>query len=447
MGRRSKTKSLVVWMNGERVGLWSVLPSNIHEFRYDGSWLELPEVRPISLSMPIVTTEYAYKGQVVEAFFENLLPDSVDIRRRLQRRFSVETDSAFDLLAKIGRDCVGAIQLSPEGESPQDVRTISAEPLDEAGVARILRRVVASPEFGQADDDDFRISIAGVQEKTALLWNEGHWCKPLRSTPSSHIFKLPLGFVGVMQADMSESVENEWLCAKIVEAFGLPVAHCDIADFEDQHVLIVERFDRRLSADRRWWVRLPQEDMCQATGTPPGAKYENEGGPGMVRIMDLLIGSRNAMIDRRNFLKAQVLYWLLAAPDGHAKNFSIFLEPQGRFSLTPLYDVLSAYPVLGHGKDKLAPQKLTMAMLVIGINRCNRWGQITTSRWRSTASKCRAQGEIEGILHELIEETPKAIEAVSSMLPHGFPSTVSEPILEGIQAAVERLRKGITLEV
>ncbi|SLM18454.1 regulator with hipB [uncultured spirochete] len=447
MGRKSKTKGLVVWMNGERVGVWSILPSNIHEFRYDGSWLEFPDVRPISLSMPIVTKDYIYKGQVVEAFFENLLPDSVDIRRRLQRRFSVETDSAFDLLAQIGRDCVGAIQLLPEGESPQDVRTISAEPLDEAGVARILRQVVASSGFGQAGDDDFRISIAGVQEKTALLWNEGQWCKPMRSTPSSHIFKLPLGFVGVMQADMSDSVENEWLCAKIVEAFSLPVAHCDIADFEDQHVLIVERFDRRLSADRRWWIRLPQEDMCQATGTPPGAKYENEGGPGMVRIMDLLIGSRNALVDRRNFLKAQVLYWLLAAPDGHAKNFSIFLEPQGRFSLTPLYDVLSSYPILGHGNNKLAPQKLTMAMSVFGKDTHKKWAHITASHWRTTASKCRAQGEIEGILHEVIEETPKAIEAVSSALPDGFPSTVSEPILEGIQVAVERLRKGIVPEV
>lgn len=443
MGRKSKRKRLVVWMNGERVGVWSILPSNIHEFRYDASWLDFSEVRPLSLSMPIINAEYAYTGPVVEAFFENLLPDSVDIRRRLQRRFSVQTDSAFDLLAEIGRDCVGAIQLLPEGKSPQDIRTISAEPLDEAGVARLLRRVVALPGFGQADGDDFRISIAGAQEKTALLWHEGQWCKPLGATPSSHIFKLPLGFVGAIQADMRESVENEWLCARIVEAYGLAVARCEIADFEDQHVLIVERFDRKLSADHRWWIRLPQEDMCQATGTPPEIKYEREGGPGIVEIMGLLAGSRNPLLDRRNFLKAQVLYWILAAPDGHAKNFSIFLESQGRFSLTPLYDVLSSYPILGHGNNKLAPQKLTMAMSVVGKNRHNKWAYITASDWLTTASKCRAQGDIEKILQELIEATPKVIEIVSSALPDGFPSTVSEPIFEGIQRAVERLRKGI----
>ncbi len=443
MGRKSKRKRLVVWMNGERVGVWSILPSNIHEFRYDTSWLDFSEVRPLSLSMPIINAEYAYTGPVVEAFFENLLPDSVDIRRRLQRRFSVQTDSAFDLLAEIGRDCVGAIQLLPEGKSPQDIRTISAEPLDEAGVARLLRRVVALPGFGQADGDDFRISIAGAQEKTALLWHEGQWCKPLGATPSSHIFKLPLGLVGAIQADMRESVENEWLCARIVEAYGLAVARCEIADFEDQHVLIVERFDRKLSADHRWWIRLPQEDMCQATGTPPEIKYERDGGPGIVEIMGLLAGSRNPLLDRRNFLKAQVLYWILAAPDGHAKNFSIFLEPQGRFSLTPLYDVLSSYPILGHGNNKLAPQKLTMAMSVVGKNRHNKWAYITASDWLTTASKCRAQGDIEKILQELIEATPKVIETVSSALPDGFPSTISEPIFEGIQRAVERLREGI----
>lgn len=443
VGRKSKRKRLVVWMNGERVGVWSILPSNIHEFRYDKSWLDFSEVRPLSLSMPIVNAEYAYTGPVVEAFFENLLPDSVDIRRRLQRRFSVQTDSAFDLLAEIGRDCVGAIQLLPEGKSPQDIRTISAEPLDEAGVARLLRRVVALPGFGQADGDDFRISIAGAQEKTALLWHEGQWCKPLGATPSSHIFKLPLGLVGAIQADMRESVENEWLCARIVEAYGLAVARCEIADFEDQHVLIVERFDRKLSADHRWWIRLPQEDMCQATGTPPEIKYERDGGPGIVEIMGLLAGSKNPLLDRRNFLKAQVLYWILAAPDGHAKNFSIFLEPQGRFSLTPLYDVLSSYPILGHGNNKLAPQKLTMAMSVVGKNRHNKWAYITASDWLTTASKCRAQGDIEKILQELIEATPKMIETVSSELPDGFPSTISEPIFEGIQRAVERLREGI----
>lgn len=432
-------------MNGERVGTWAILSSGLHEFRYDAGWLDYPDVRPISLSMPLADLEISYTGPVAESFFENLLPDSADIRRRLQARFSARTNSAFDLLEEIGRDCVGAIQLLPDGELPQNIRSIAFEPLDEAGVAGALRNAVAAPGFGYSKGGDLRISIAGAQEKTALLKHEGRWCRPTGATPSTHIFKLPLGLVGSMQADMKGSVENEWLCAKIVSAFGLEVARCDIADFEDQHVLIVERFDRRLSSDRNWWIRLPQEDLCQATGTPPGAKYENEGGPGIASIMDLLLGSRNARADRKNFLKAQLLYWVLAAPDGHAKNFSVFLEPQGRFSLAPLYDVLSAYPILGHGKNRLSPRKLTMAMSVIGTHRYNQWEQATASRWRSTALKCRAQGEMESIFQEIIESAPGAVDRVSSMLPPGFPSEVSGPIFDGVQAAVERLRRGIEL--
>ncbi|MHB9004805.1 MAG: HipA N-terminal domain-containing protein [Coriobacteriia bacterium] len=93
----------------------------MHEFRYDTKWLKYPEVRPLSLSMPVDDAKLAYTGEVVEAFFENLLPDSADIRRRLQRRFSVQNNSAFDLLAEIGRDCVGAIQLLPDGETPWEI--------------------------------------------------------------------------------------------------------------------------------------------------------------------------------------------------------------------------------------------------------------------------------------------------------------------------------------
>ena len=442
MGRVSKTRRLGVWMNGERVGSWSIRSNGVHEFRYETTWLEFHDTRPISLSLPLVPADDPYTGIAVEAFFENLLPDSVDIRRRIQRRFAAKSGSAFDLLAEIGRDCVGAIQLLPAGEEPRGIRTIEAEPLDEAGVARSLRNAVASLPLGQASGDDFRISIAGAQEKTAFLFNKGAWCKPLGSTPSTHIFKLPLGSIGAMQADMSGSVENEWLCSRIIEALGVPIAHSEIASFEDQTVLVVERFDRKPASDGSWWIRLPQEDMCQATGTAPGEKYESEGGPGISGIMKILLGSRDAFADRKTFLKAQILFWILAASDGHAKNFSLFIQPEGRFSLTPLYDVISAYPILGHGKGKLAPEKLRMAMAVTGKNRHYEWSRIEARHWISTATSCGAQSGMEDIFSELITGMPKAIGAVSALLPAGFPDSIANPVFEGIQTAVARLQRG-----
>jgi serine/threonine-protein kinase HipA len=201
--------------------------------------------------MPLQPPDVPYRGSLVEGFFDNLLPDSTDIRRRVQAQFGAASTSAFDLLAEIGRDCVGAVQLLPAGQAPDKVQRIRGEPLNEAGVAAAIRSVVSAVPLGQREEEPFRISLAGAQEKTALLWHEGQWHRPSGATPTTHIFKLPLGRVGNMQADLSTSVENEWLCSQIVREFGIPVADCEIADFEDQHILIVQRFDRKLQP-RHW---------------------------------------------------------------------------------------------------------------------------------------------------------------------------------------------------
>lgn len=335
------------------------------------------------------------------------------------------------------RDCVGAIQLLSDDDLPRDVQKIDGEVLDEANIARLLRNIVASS--AGAAEDNFRISIAGAQEKTAFLLHNGKWLKPLGATPTTHIFKLPLGVIGPIQADMSGSVENEWLCSRIMTALGLPVAQSSISSFEDQKVLIVERFDRRLSSDGSWWMRLPQEDFCQATGTHPDSRYESEGGPGIVEIMDILLGSRKVQIDRKTFFKTQILYWVLAAPDGHAKNFSLHIEPKGRFTLAPLYDVMSAHPVLGHDKGKIAPEKLRMAMAALGENRHYEWSKIHPRHWVSTAVACGIRSDIETIISELFIGIPEAVQAATKVLPKGFPASISDPIFEGALEAASRL--------
>ncbi|MFO8237052.1 MAG: HipA domain-containing protein [Prochlorococcaceae cyanobacterium] len=153
--------------------------------------------------------------------------------------------------------------------------------------------------------------MAGAQEKTALLRHGDQWCVPRGPTPSTHIFKLPLGRVGVEGLDLSLSVENEWLCGRIAAAFGLPAAASTIACFEDQKVLVVERFDRRLYRDGSWWLRLPQEDVCQALGLPPGLKYQRDGGPGIAELMTLLRGSLAPLEDRMQLFRTLLLFWLL----------------------------------------------------------------------------------------------------------------------------------------
>lgn len=295
-----------------------------------------------------------------------------------------------------------------------------------------------SSPFRENEEDDFRISLAGAQEKTALLKQASQWLRPVGPTPTTHILKLPIGS-GNRGIDLSTSVQNEWLCAKILAAFDVPVATSEIRTFGKHTILEVERFDRVLSSDGNWLVRLPQEDFCQVTGTPGDLKYEGESGPGISAIMKLLRGSVAAEQDRRMFMRIQILFWLLCAIDGHAKNFSIFLLAESRFRLTPSYDVLSAYPVLGNAKKQLSPHKVKMAMAVSGKNRHYRWNEIRLEHWLATAQECGFGANIEALLKEILARVPSAIEKVRGETPSEFPSHVSDSIFEGLQKSADKL--------
>jgi serine/threonine-protein kinase HipA len=403
------------------------------EFRYDDAWLAHPEARPISLSLPLAESGYAHRGRTVSAYFENLLPDSTEIKQRIRARFGARSLSAFDLLTEVGRDCVGAIQLVPEDEEPAGPGGIEGRKIDEAEIAGILKGLVSLGADNRASDEEFRISLAGAQEKTALLRHDGRWMIPHGSTPSTHILKLPLGKIRGMELDMTGSVENEWLCSRLVAELGLPTASCEIGRFEDMSALIVQRFDRRLSVDGRRLLRIPQEDFCQFTGTPPEGKYEADGGPGIKTIMRLLLGSQEAPTDRLRFFSAQIAFWLLAAPDGHAKNFSIFIERGGRFRLTPLYDIISAYPVLGHGAGLLPPEKLNLAMAFTGKNRHYEWQKIGLRHIRETARLSGIGDLVDGEISRLRAAIPRAIETTAAALPQGFPAAVADSIFSGLR--------------
>jgi len=445
MGRRSHTRILYAWMNGLLVGEWRTLRKNVMEFQYEQSWLDNREARrPLSLSLPLPVENAPLRGPAVEHYFDNLLPDSDPIRRRLQSRFHTESQGAFDLLAEIGRDCVGALQLLPSGVVPTGIAEIHARPLTDAEIEQSLVTAVTSTRPGRADDDDdddFRISIAGAQEKTAFIFHEGQWCRPLGATPTTHIFKLPLGLVGARQADMRTSVENEWLCARLLEQFGVPVPRSEIKVFGNQKALVVERFDRRYIAEQNYWVRLPQEDFCQALGKPSSAKYEIDNGPGMLEIARVLQVSETPERDVALFLRAQILFWMLAASDGHAKNFSIYLHAGGSFQLTPIYDVLSAWPIVGNATNTLDYQKLRMAMAWQGdANRHYRMRDVQRRHLAETARRCGYGEQIETALQELVQHVPLAIAEAGRQLPAGFPMDVFETISEGLQGMARKIR-------
>ena len=425
--------SLYLYMNGYEVGEYIQRRSGAQEFNYSDSWLERRGAIPISLSLPL--TDKSHKGEIVYNYFDNLLPDSMDIRNRIQAKFGVKTNRPFDLLSSIGRDCVGAVQLLNQ-RATVDVKKIEGATLSTKEIVEELRNYQTSP-LGMSGDHEFRISLAGAQEKTALLLHDGQWQRPIGATPTTHIFKLPVGRIEHAGIDLSDSVENEWLCMEVIRGFGLPVPITSMEEFEDVKVLVIKRFDREIAEDGSWIIRHPVEDMCQANGIAPALKYESDGGPGISPIMDLLRSSIRPEEDRKQFMQSVFLFWLLGATDGHAKNFSIFLKQGGRFQLTPIYDVISTYPLIE--KRQLELKKINMAMALTGKNKHYRWNEIMPRHWFDESKNVDfPESEMQAIIDQTLGKIKSVISELTLRLPEGFPEEISGPIFDGISNAAKR---------
>lgn len=345
------------------------------------------------------------------------LPERAPRRAAPARDFRRDRVSVRPELAGLGRYICGVISNEKIGEK--------------------LKNLATAP-LGIDDDPEFRISIAGVQDKTALLWWDEKWHKPSGTTATTHILKPQIGDRD--GRDLTHSVENEHFCMRILAELNIPVADTDIVDFDGQIALVVERFDRRWTSDGRL-LRVPQEDCCQALSIQPTRKYQADGGPSMVGMFEFLKGSDDPDYDRLMFLKAQIAFWLLAAIDGHAKNFSVFLYPHGGFQLTPLYDVMSAQHLFD--LKQIQRKQLKVAMSV-GNSNHYRVHEIQVRHYYQTAKKAGVPDSmVETALGQLVDDFPAAIENASAALPKKFPSELRDSIADGALKRCEVLTAAV----
>ncbi|HCU5567690.1 TPA: HipA N-terminal domain-containing protein [Escherichia coli] len=259
---------LVTWMNNQRVGELTKLANGAHTFKYAPEWLASRYARPLSLSLPLQRRNIT--SDAVFNFFDNLLPDSPIVRDRIVKRYHAKSRQPFDLLSEIGRDSVGAVTLIPEDETVM-CPIMAWEKLTEARLEEVLTAYKADIPLGMIrEENDFRISVAGAQEKTALLRIGNDWCIPKGITPTTHIIKLPIGEIRQPNAtlDLSQSVDNEYYCLLLAKELGLNVPDAEIIKAGRVRALAVKRFDRRWNTERTVLLRLPQEDMCQTFGLP-----------------------------------------------------------------------------------------------------------------------------------------------------------------------------------
>jgi len=422
---KKTTTSLSIYLSEALVGTLKKNTNGAISFKYAPDWVDINF--PISHSLPIAEEEY--KGEEVSRFFDNLLPDNDDIRKKIATKFKAESIRPFDLLKVIGRDCVGALSFYPEGDGPKKEK-LNFTTLSEAKVATKIRELGKRAPLGM-DEGDFRLSIAGAQEKTALLYHKEKWCEPHGTTPTTHILKKSIGALS-LNTDFSDSIDNEWASLYLMKKFGLKTCNATIEHFEDQRILSVERFDRLIESKEI--IRLPQEDFCQVFGVSPYQKYESDGGPGILSIGNFLKKSKNEK-DLEEFFKAIIFFDLIWATDGHAKNFSIFLETDG-FRLTPFYDVMSGFFL--HQREGTPQKKLKLAMK-LGNSGHYSFMRISKRHYKETAKKIGlSENNFELIIDEMKRHFENLKTEKKELSPHLQKNTL-EIILEGMDIRAKRL--------
>ncbi|WP_237173885.1 HipA domain-containing protein [Paracandidimonas lactea] len=155
--------------------------------------------------------------------------------------------------------------------------------------------------------------------------------------------------------------------------------------------------------------------------------------------MHLLRGSATARDDRQTFFRALLYFWLLAATDGHAKNFSLAIAPGGTFKLAPLYDVLSAWPWVGSGAKQVHLRNVKMAMALRRKNVHYRMREIYRRHWVSVGERYIGVEPTTTILEELPGIVEGAITLVQKKIPEGFPAHVMDTIFDGIRGNLAHL--------
>ncbi len=384
---------LHVYLGGARVGRLTRLRSGRIELDYDSEWQSRRDAYPVSISLPLAARHHG--AAAVEPYLWGLLPDSESIVERWARRFQVSARNAFALLAHVGADCPGAVRILRPDVKPTQRGNLDW--LAEADVAARLRELRADTSAWRAATDSGQFSLAGAQPKTALWFDGTRWGLPSGTTPTTHILKP-----GIL--DLDGSAHNEHYCLTLARELGLPAAGSEIRLFEDETAIVVERYDRKFTAEGA--VRVHQEDMCQALSVHPSKKYQNEGGPGARDIVALLQEvSAEPIQDVATFVSALVFNWLIAGTDAHAKNYSLLIAPGARCRLAPLYDLASALPY-----PDLPFQKLKLAMKLGGKYRVRDIGR---HQWAKLANEVSLDSDlVDALARDMAQRLPDASSAV-----------------------------------
>lgn len=415
---------LHVLMQGRHMAQLGMDEHGNPHFAYDPAWLASPEAFPLSISLPLNRPTHA--PATVSAVIWGLLPDNDTTLQGWGSRFHVSPRNPVAMLAHVGEDCAGAVQFVTPERLPHVLSGAAdgIERLTSADVAARLSQVRRDVGSGRWLGDIGQFSLAGAQAKIALLRLDDGWAVPSGRIPTTHILKPP-------GTDYTGFVENELFCLRLARALGMPTAASDQMSLDGETAICVERYDR-LHTDAGW-VRVHQEDFCQALGVMPQIKYQNQGGPGASDLADVLWahGSQPRR-DVELLFNALVFNYLIGGTDAHAKNYSLLLGSGGDIRLAPLYDISSALPY-----PQLQKRKLKLAMK---IGSHYRWWDIRLDDWRTTAEAMRlgSDAALKALAAMCLQLPDMAQQQHRLLQQQGIDHPVLETLVQEIKGSCER---------
>lgn len=384
------------------------------QLRYLPEYVASDSPVPISVTLPVVTTPFG--NDDTKRFLDNLLPDRANVRSRWAREAKLTSDSTFDLLSVYGADVAGALEFYPAGASPRQEENLTSLTEEEIGDRiRQIRRDDSDWLQHRAVEEGF--SLGGAQGKFALTLRGDRWFEPSGRQPSTHIFKP-----GIQLLPGSDVTEH--ITLQVARLLGIDAAASVMAEFDGEHVLIVERFDR--FDDYGTVGRLHQEDLAQATGTSQVQKYESDGGPGyrdIFTVFDRNLSAADAKTAKERFAKLHVFSWIIGHNDGHSKNYSLTHVP-GRSVLAPFYDLNSSLPftqraqVLAH--DPAVFDNVELAFAVDGANTLGTFNSDSIRRLEADA------GLDEGHLREFALQIAAGIQPAVAVVTESLPDRLKE---------------------
>jgi serine/threonine-protein kinase HipA len=176
-------------------------------------------------------------------------------------------------------------------------------------------------------------------------------------------------------------------------------------------------------------LRIHQEDMCQSLARMPHLKYQNQGGPSAVEVMQLIRQHSTAReTDAQRFLDALILNWLIAGTDAHAKNYSFLIATRGQVRLAPLYDVASSLPY----PQQVYPRHATLAMKIGNQYKVR---QVGPREWKKAAAELRCD---EAALRSRIVELATLIPDAASQIQRDMKAQgITHEVLQRLVTALQ----------